>query len=326
MTDRKIVLVTGTSSGFGRAASLTLARAGYVVYASMRGVNGKNAVKAEALAREANNDALEIVPIEVDVTIASTCEAAADRIVSDRGRIDAVVNNAGMLCMGVTEAFTPDQVARVFDTNVLGPLRMNQAVLPHMRAAGGGHLVYVGSVTSDIVSPFQGPYIASKAAEDRMAETMHYELSSLGIDTTIIQPGAFTSGTEHFPHAMKPGRGDVVGAYDAIADLPGKLAERLDRLVRDGVRVDAQDVADAVLRAIELPSGERPFRMVVDPQEHGADAVGAVRAVMQRRLMDRLGIGGLMRIAPNPYPGKAELRTDGPWIADLDTGRVEGKG
>lgn len=208
-----------------------------------------------------------------------------------------LVNNAGMLVMGVTEAFTPEQVARCFDTNVLGVVRCNRAVLPHMRERRSGLIVYVGSVTSCVVSPFQGPYVAAKAAEDKIAETTHYEVSRYGIDSAIVQPGAYTSGTNHFPNAVRPEGAERAAAYDLIAELPGQLAGRLGSLVMPHKREEAQDVADAILRLVDAPAGSRPFRTVVDPQSHGAEPINAVAEEMQREFMERLGIEDLRRVS-----------------------------
>src|SRR5690606_12087273 len=130
--------------------------------------------------------------------------AAVNHILAEHGRLDVVVNNAGMLMTGVTEAFSVEQVARIIDTNALSWLRVNRAALPVMRRQGGGLLMYVGSTTSRLNEPFLGPYIASKAAGDALAEIMGMEVRPSGIESVTLVPGAFTSGTEHFAHANLP--------------------------------------------------------------------------------------------------------------------------
>jgi NAD(P)-dependent dehydrogenase (short-subunit alcohol dehydrogenase family) len=192
MDSKKIILVTGAATGFGHLASEVLAGAGHTVYASMRDVGGRNKGNAESIDLLARQSRLDLHPLELDVGSDASAKAAVTAILEKHGRIDVLVNNAGMLVIGVTEAFTPEQALDVFNTNTISWLRMNRAVLPQMRKQGNGLIVYVGSVTSAILSPFQGPYCASKAAGDVLAETMHYENTRYGIDTVIVQPGAYT--------------------------------------------------------------------------------------------------------------------------------------
>lgn len=295
---KKVILVTGAATGFGRLAAETLARAGHTVFASMRDMAGRNADHAADLRRLAETDAIDLRPLELDVGSEASAGAAVAQILAEARNLDVVVNNAGMLVIGVTEAFTPEQVLQVFDTNAVSWLRVNRAVLPHMRARGEGLLVYVGSVTSAILSPFQGPYCASKAAGDILAETMHYENSRYGIDTIIVQPGAYTEGTNHFGGARHAADEHVSAQYDRIADLPPKLAARLSSLAVPGRRIDPAEVAERIRDAIALAPGTRPFRIVVDPQHHGAEEVNETRGRMQRAFLRRFGIEDLMQVQP----------------------------
>lgn len=293
----RVIVVTGAATGFGRLAATLLAEAGHIVYASMRGIEGRNASAAQELRTLAADKNIQLIPLELDVLSESSAKAAAATVIADQGRVDVVINNAAMLMIGVTEAFTPEQLLRIFDTNAVSWLRVNRAFLPHMRQQGDGLLLYIGSVTSRILSPFQGPYVASKAAGDALAETMHYENSRYGIDTVIIQPGAYTAGTNHFAGAQSAEDELVSAQYDRIADLPPKLAARLDGLAIPGIRTDVGEVAEAVRDVIALPKGERPFRVVVDPQHHGAAEVNEVAARMQRTFMERFGIADLLTVA-----------------------------
>jgi NAD(P)-dependent dehydrogenase (short-subunit alcohol dehydrogenase family) len=218
------------------------------------------------------------------------------QVLADEGRLDVLVNNAGMLVIGVTEAFTPEQALEVFNTNTVSWLRMNRAVLPQMRKQGQGLVVYVGSVTSCILSPFQGPYCASKAAGDILAETMHYENTRYGIDSVIVQPGAYTAGTNHFGGARHADDTAVSAQYERINDLPPKLAGRLASLSQPGARTDAAEIAEKIRDVVAQPAGKRPFRIVVDPQHHGAQEVNETRGRMQRDFMRRFGIEDLMDV------------------------------
>lgn len=154
---RKVILVTGAATGFGRLAAQTLAAAGHIVYASMRDMVGRNAAHAADIRQHATSQGWDLRPLELDVLDEASCKAAADTILREQHRIDVVVNNAGMLVVGVTEAFTPEQLLKVFDTNAVSWLRVNRAFLPTMRAQEDGLMVYVGSVTSPSCRRSRGP-------------------------------------------------------------------------------------------------------------------------------------------------------------------------
>jgi NAD(P)-dependent dehydrogenase (short-subunit alcohol dehydrogenase family) len=294
--ERKVIVITGAATGFGRLTALMLAEAGHIVYATMRDVAGRNAAAANELRTQAGENDWTLIPLELDVLSEASAKQAAQQVVAAQGRVDVVINNAAMLAIGVTEAFTPEQLLRIFDTNAVSWLRVNRAFLPQMREQGDGLLIYIGSVTSRILSPFQGPYVASKAAGDALAETMHYENSRYGIETVIVQPGAYTSGTNHFAGAQVAEDAAVTAQYDRIAELPPQLAAQLDGLATPGARTDVAEVAEAVRDVITKPKGQRPFRIVVDPQHHGAAEINEVAERMQREFMTRFGIADLMSI------------------------------
>lgn len=295
--DPKVIVVTGAATGFGRLTAIMLAEAGHTVFATMRGIDGRNSVAAQELREQAATERLRLFPLELDVLSEASAKSAATEVLAREGRIDVVINNAAMLMIGVTEAFTPEQLLRIFDTNAVSWLRVNRAFLPYMRQQGDGLLLYIGSVTSRILSPFQGPYVASKAAGDALAETMHYENSRYGIDTVIIQPGAYTVGTNHFAGAQMAEDDAVTVQYDRINDLPPKLAARLGSLATPGARTDVAEVAEAVRDVIAMPKGARPFRIVIDPQHHGAAEVNDISTEMQRNFMERFGIADLMTVS-----------------------------
>jgi NAD(P)-dependent dehydrogenase (short-subunit alcohol dehydrogenase family) len=292
----KVILVTGAATGFGRLTSETLARSGHTVYAGMRDLSGRNKDNAASITSLAKANGLKLKTIELDVNAQTSCTQAVQDVLAAQGQLDVLVNNAGMLVIGVTEAFSPEQALEVFNTNTVSWLRMNRAVLPHMRSSGSGLIVYVGSVTSCILSPFQGPYCASKAAGDILAETMHYENTRYGVDSVIVQPGAYTTGTNHFGGARHAEDTAVTAQYERINDLPPKLAERLAGLAQPGARTDAAEIAEKISEIINMPVGSRPFRIVVDPQHHGAREVNEVRGHMQRDFMRRFGIDDLMTV------------------------------
>ncbi|MFC8083070.1 SDR family NAD(P)-dependent oxidoreductase [Streptomyces sp. NPDC057340] len=159
-----VVIVTGAGSGIGRAVAMELARAGHIVYAGMRDLDGRNSRRAEDLRELASAEDLRLTALELDVLSEPGCRSAVDAVLAEHGRIDGVVDNAGMLMTGVAEGFTPDQFLRILDTNAVSWLRVNRAVLPVMRRQGSGTLAYISSTSAHIAEPFMATYIASKAA------------------------------------------------------------------------------------------------------------------------------------------------------------------
>lgn len=151
------------------------------------------------LARQSVNGGPDLRPVELDVTDDASVDAAIASVIAESGRIDVIVHNAGHMVLGPAEAFTTVQYASVYDVNVLGTQRVNRAALPHLRAQRSGLIVWVGSTsTRGGTPPFLAPYFAAKAGMDSLAVSYASELVRFGIDTTIVVPGSFTSGTNHF--------------------------------------------------------------------------------------------------------------------------------
>lgn len=297
--DEQVILVTGAGSGIGRAVALSLVRAGHRVYASMRDVRGGNRERADALTRLAQEESLRLAILELDVLSEVGCQAAVNQILAEHSRLDVVVNNAGMLMTGVTEAFSVEQVARIVDVNALSWLRVNRAALPAMRRQGSGLLMYVGSTTTRLHEPFLGPYIASKVAGDALAEVMGMEVRPSGIESVTLVPGAFTSGTEHFAHVNAP---EYLAIEQQYGDLPGRaktLAERLNAIdVAEGGALDVAAVGRAAVEVVAMPRGQRPSRVVVDGQRKGTEEVDAVYHDKQVAFLQRMGLRDLAPPAP----------------------------
>ncbi len=293
------MLVTGAGSGIGRAVAQVLARAGHCIYASMRLHGEYGSAQGDDVRQFAAREGLDLRVVELDVLSEASCRAAVDQVLGEQGRIDVVINNAGMLMMGVTEAFAPEQLAQVFDTNAISWLRVNRAALPAMRRQGRGVLVYISSTTAHIFEPFIGPYAASKAAGEALAEAMGLEVSRSGIETVIVVPGAFTNGTEHFAHAHAPADGAVVAQYGDLPVVIPLLGARLDAIdAANGGALDVSAVGEAIRRALDLPHGGRQARIVVDAQRKGVEDLIALHRDKQAAFLGQLGIGGLMSI-PN---------------------------
>lgn len=294
MIDSQIILITGAGSGFGRLAALELARAGHTVYASMRDLSGHSSSHAENLRSLAASEAISLHPIELDVRSEASARAAVDLILAQHGRIDVMMNNAAMMMHGITEAFRPEQIAEVIDLNAISWVRINRAVLPAMRRAGKGLLIYTGSGISRLPDPFTGPYAASKAAGDVLAEVMAFETARYGIETVIVQPGAYTSGTDHFKHAVGPADTEIVAQYELLEGLSDQLADRLDKTNLPGRRHDVEEVAEAIRDIVAMPAGTRPRRVDIDPQGRDVTRINDVTAELQRSFFARLGVEDLM--------------------------------
>ena len=189
---------------------------------------------------------------------------------------------------------TPEQLAEVYDTNVLGTQRVNRAALPHLRRQREGLLVWIGSSsTRGGCPPFLAPYFAAKAAMDALAVSYAGELIRFGIDTSIIVPGAFTSGTNHFAHAGSPADTGRDAEYDArYGTLREELSDRLAALIPPDA--DAADVARHVARVVDLPAGQRPFRVHVDPSRDGSEVVSAVADRIRVEFFRRAGLEDLL--------------------------------
>ena len=299
MTDKQIVLVTGAGSGIGRAVAEVLARAGHCVYASMRAIGSTNKTRADEFAQLAERERIDLRVLEMDVLSEPSCRAAVDQVLFEQGRIDVVVNNAGMLMIGMTEAFAPEQLAQIFDTNAISWLRVNRAVLPAMRRQGRGVLVYISSTTAHIFEPFMGPYVASKAAGEALAEVMSFEVSPFGIESVIVVPGAFTSGTEHFAHAHRPANVSVVAQYGELPKIAEGMGAKLEAIdVANAGALDVSAVGDAVRDVLDQPHGKRSARVVVDGQHKGVEDLIALHRAKQAVFFQKLGVENLMTVAP----------------------------
>ena len=290
----QIVLVTGASSGFGRMIARVVAGAGHTVYASMRGLSGRNAHQLEEVRTYSSDHGVDLRAVELDVQSEASATAAIDRIIAEQGRLDVLVHNAGHMVYGPSEAFMPEQLAALYDINVLGCQRVNRAALPHMRGAGRGLLVWIGSSSvAGGVPPLLGPYFAAKAGMDALAVAYARELAPFGIESSIVVPGAFTTGTNHFANAGEPD--DKARAADYAQGWPDGFADRMkDALAATSPDdADPAEVARAVSAIIDAPYGRRPFRVVVDPASDGASVSYAVIDRVREQFLDRIGFAHL---------------------------------
>ena len=292
----KNVLITGTSAGFGDLISRTLVDKGYTVFATMRAPKGRNAERAVSLSAHAESKPGKLFVLELDVTSDDSVKIAVAKAIELGGPLDVVVNNAGIGCGGLAEAFTAEQWQQVFDINVFGVQRVSRAVLPSMRERGTGLLINVSSIMGRVVLPFAAPYTATKFALEGMTEAYRYELSGTGVDVSIVEPGGFM--TEFASRMMAPKDTARVDAYGPIKDLPDQMwGGFMEQLQADGAP-DPQEIADAVLTLIETPAGERPLRVVVDPLMggEGANSLNNATSQIQSQLLEGFGMRDLLSV------------------------------
>jgi NAD(P)-dependent dehydrogenase (short-subunit alcohol dehydrogenase family) len=290
----QVIVVTGASSGFGAMTVRHLADAGHTVYAGMRDLAERNQSRAADAAQYASEHGVDLRPVEMDVSDQDSVDAAVNRIIGEAGRLDVVVHNAGHLVLGPTEAFTPEQLAASYDVNVVSTQRVNRAALPHLRAQRDGLLVWVGSSSArGGTPPYLGPYFAAKAGMDALAVGYAAELARFGVETCIVVPGSFTTGTNHFANAGHADDDEVATAYESeYAGLMGQVGQRLAELAPDDQ--DPEEVARAIARVIDADKGTRPFRVHIDPADDGAEVVFAVGDRIRSEFYRRIGLDDLL--------------------------------
>ena len=257
------ILITGSNAGFGRLMVETLAKDGHVVFAGMRDSKGKNEGAATEIKAWASKNNAKVHVVDIDVTSdASVNSGVESALKTAGGKLDVAINNAGIACFGHGEGFTSAQVSQLFDVNVVGPQRVNRAVLPSMRKANSGLIVQISSGLARLPLVFMGPYCATKAAVDSLTETTRYELAATGVDAVIVQPGAFPTGLGQ--KSMSPADKTVAAGYGAAANGPEMMGKQMESMFAGPNAPSPQMVADAVLKLVNTPKGQRPLRTVVD--------------------------------------------------------------
>ena len=283
MNSSQVVLITGSSTGFGRLFTETLARKGHTVFATMRDPDGRNVKNAAEIRTLAQKESLPIHVLELDVSDDASVGRAVNAAVAKAGRIDVAINNAGYYLGGLAEAVTTEQAQRQMDTNFLGPVRVNRAVLPHMRRQRSGLLMHISSGAGRVVLPSAGFYCASKFALEALAEAYSYELAAQGIESVIVEPGAYETAV--FGNSAAAADVARTDTYGPAREFPAKLSGAL--LSAAG---NAQEVADAVLRILETPAGKRQLRYLVGASSFGVDEINALSTKVQASLLDAFGI------------------------------------
>ena len=292
---KNAIVITGASSGFGALAARALAKAGHTVYASMRDTAGRNALQVKAAKEFSSENNVDLRTIELDVMSEESVNAAIQKIIADNGRLDVVIHNAGHMVFGPAEGFTPEQLAELYDINVLSTQRVNRAALPQLRNQKRGLVIWISSSSSaGGTPPYLAPYFAAKAGMDAMAVIYARELTRWGIETSIVVPGAFTGGTNHFAHSGRPADKARVAEYEA-----GPYKGFADDVMTGFASIvpadaDASAVAGAIVKIVDTPFGKRPFRVHIDPTQDGAEVVNMVSDRVRAELLRRIGLADVL--------------------------------
>lgn len=284
MTQTQTILITGASRGIGRLASLALAANGQKVYAGMRDISGCNEDAASDMRAKAQAEGLNLIPLELDVTDEQACQTAIDEIEAN-GPLDVLVNNAGVMPVGLTEAFTMEQAKDVFDVNVYGIMRLTRAALPGMRARKSGLVINLSSSAGRFGMPYFGIYCASKWAVEAYSEALHHELETFGIDCVLVEPSGH--GTDLVVTAPAPQDTKRLEAYGDLAAGRDRLLDMFAHMFETDLSgTDANNVAASISRLIEM-SGARPIRVQVG-HDMGVSAVNEAVAPIQAKLIEML--------------------------------------
>ena len=238
----------------------------------MRDPEAKNRAHAEALRGQ------NIEVVELDVTDSQSVDRAVAAVIAKAGRIDVLINNAGVAAAGVSEAFTPEQATALFDVNVIGLHRVTRAVLPDLRR---------------VTFPFFGLYGASKFAVEALTDSLRYEVSQLGIDVVLVQPSAYP--TQMYASAAQPADTGRAAEYGAVGEIPGAMFQQFTTMLSGPDAPDPHDIAEAVAKLIAIPKGDRPARTVVGAG-YGADTLNDATAPVQAGVVEALGLGHLATV------------------------------
>lgn len=293
---RLVIVITGASTGFGHRLARHMADRGHTVFATMREPEGANASHADALRRHSGTSPGSITVVALDVTDEQSTNTALNSIIIAAGRIDVLVNNAGIWGPGVLEAFTMQQWQQVFDVNVLGSVRAMRAALPHMRRQGSGLVVQVSSLQGRFILPYSGPYVASKFAVEAMAETFRYEVAPFGIEVCIVEPGDFMTEMKEKARGYAAGDQHVEAGYSGTPDFVRQMYLTPDPQ-RSG---DPQEVVTAIAGVIDTPPGQRPIRTTVGNFLPEIEQINELADGMHAGLFPKMGLGHLLTLKLEP--------------------------
>lgn len=293
----KTIVITGCSTGFGREAAIAFARKGHRVYATMRGIAGKNAENANNLKTIAANESIDMRVLELDVLDTASVNAAAEVVNAESGAADVVINNAGVMYVGLTEAFDEEELARQLDVNVVGVHRVSRAFLPAMRAKKSGLIINVSSVAGRLAIPFFGVYQASKWAVEGYSAGLRTDLASSGVDVVLVEPGPFK--TELFGQSPAPADKDGRGATypQELHDAFNAMNASFDGIFSDAdAPTDPAIVVDQFIALADMTPGTRPLRVAVG-LDFGVGALNDARVDFDAGVLEAMGMTAVTTLA-----------------------------
>lgn len=252
----KSIVITGSSSGFGKMAAKAFSDKGHRVYAAMRNPHGRNV----GIKQELEDYSSNIVVIEMDVCSEASVNASIASVLQRESHIDVLINNAGIMHMGVTEAFSVEQAKQLMETNYFGAIRVIQAVAPHMRQMGQGLIINTSSVIGRVSWPFTGTYSASKAALEAYSQSLKYELAPSGVEVILVEPGP--SGTNLSGSFEPEHHTAVVAENQHLKTVLESMVGSFDQVLQNP-ETHPQKVVDAYLELVDMPHGKRPTRTAI---------------------------------------------------------------
>ena len=235
----KVAVVTGSSTGIGFETAVLLARSGYQTYATMRDTK-----KSERLTEIAKSENLPLIIVQLDVNNDKSVKDAIDKILSEKQRIDVIVNNAGYGLFSPVEELTLDQIKEQFETNFFGVIRVIHAVIPTMRKQRAGTIVNVSSLVGRVGLPLSSAYVATKFALEGLTESVRYELSQFGINLILIEPGVIKT---NFIENLKTST--VSESKSNYADLNESISKRFETMMANS-STSPKIVAESILNAV----------------------------------------------------------------------------
>lgn len=276
----KTVVITGVSSGFGEDAAKAFSELGYRVFGTMRDLDNRNAAKKKAL--ESFSSKISI--IEMNVADDHSVKKAFDHVQS-QGSVDILINNAGIMYLGITEAFSIAQAREQMETNYFGAIRTMQAVLPLMRKSKSGLIINTSSLVGQISPPFFGTYSATKHALEAYCQALRYEVSPFGVDIAIVEPGPF--GTGLLASGKGPALTQVIESYGDLAGVPNAMSAHFAEFLKSEAAPNPKLVVDTYLSLAKMPVGKRPTRTVVGIT-WGVDEMNTAKQPIQDRVLKEM--------------------------------------
>jgi NAD(P)-dependent dehydrogenase (short-subunit alcohol dehydrogenase family) len=282
------IVITGTSSGFGLLSATAFAAQGHRVWATMRNADGSNREHKELL--EAARGDIRVV--DMDVADDASVEAAIAQVIESDGKVDVLINNAGIMYIGHTEAYSVEQAHEQMNVNYYGVIRTTQAVLPTMRRAGRGLIINTSSTAGRVAYPYFGTYGATKFALEAYSQSLRHEMVPHGIDIAIVEPGPFPT---NLINSVQPeARRHVLDDYGPLADVPAGMLAYFTDFFNTDAAPDNQLVVDAYLALVAAEPGDRPARTHVGI-EHGVIEINRLTQPIQDNIVDELGLTAVLQ-------------------------------